>query len=140
MTTFALRSATDRHHQARTLRREHIELLLRCAEHFAEPDRLLIEHLFHHGHSLRQVSRLLNIPVSTLHTRLRQLITRARSPLFIYVVCHLSDLPPALRQTARLIVLQGHSLRETAHRTNRSLHTIRRHLTGLQTLAGIKHD
>lgn len=58
-----------------------------------------------------------------------------QSPEFRFTLLHEKQLPLRLRKTARMLFLQGQSLRETALATGNTLHRIRTDRATLQTLA-----
>ncbi|MFP4144835.1 MAG: hypothetical protein ACOCTI_03625 [Phycisphaeraceae bacterium] len=107
------------------------------AEHFSERDRLLLEQVYRHGLSVAEVARLTGRPRRTLSRHVRQLLERVRDPLFRFVAGREELLPREVRSTARLVVLQGRSLREAGRATGLSLYRVRQHMQTVRELARI---
>lgn len=116
-------------------RRRHVERLLERAQLLDEPDRLLIEAVYEHGLSVAAIARLRQRSPSCVYHKLKQLLARIRSPLFEYVAAHRDVLPIDIRRTAEAIALRGRTQRQTAALTRQSLHTVRRHMQAVRTLA-----
>jgi hypothetical protein len=76
----------------------------------------------------------MNRPNENIYRLVRKLVTRIESAAFRFVIGHLSLLPKHLKPTADLAVLKGHSQREIAKLTGKSLHQIRQELTMIQGL------
>ncbi|MFA9479654.1 helix-turn-helix domain-containing protein [Phycisphaerales bacterium AB-hyl4] len=116
-------------------RRDAAERLLQRAQYLAPHDRLLLEQIYRHGLSVADVARLLNDRPRTLQRRVKRLLTRLNDPLFRFVAGRLEMLPRDMQTTARLVVLEGKALRDTARSTGLTLHRVRQHLDAVRTLA-----
>jgi DNA-directed RNA polymerase specialized sigma24 family protein len=112
----------------RQLRQAATDRILALAPHLADHDRALIEQVYQHGQSPRAVARATGVPASRLNRRLSRILGRIRQPLFQFVASRSELLPREVAATARLVVLEGESLRATAQRTGQSLHRVRRHM------------
>ena len=123
--------------QAVRQRREAAERLLTLAEHLPTEDRLLIEQVYRHGLSVAQVAQLTSQPRRRLQRRIAQILRRMRDPLFRFVAGRGELLPRDVRPTARMVVLEGRSLRDVARRRDSSLHYIRQHMRTVRTLAQV---
>ena len=117
-------------------RRDRIELLLDLAAHLPETDRLLVEQVFRHGLPAADVARLVGEPPRRVQRRLTRLVRRLRCPLYRYVTLHMELLPRPSHPVARLHILHGRSLRDTAAASDLTLHRVRQHLRTIRTLAG----
>lgn len=116
-------------------RRRHVERLLERAQLLDEPDRLLIEAVYEHGLGVAAIARLRQRSPSCVYNKLKQLLARTQTPLFEYVAAHRDVLPIDIRRTAEAIALRGRTQRQTAALTRQSLHTVRRHMQAVRTLA-----
>lgn len=114
--------------------RDHAEHMLDMAEHFAEADRLLVEQIYRFGLSLTDVGRLTDQSRRSVQRRIARLAQRARDPLFRFVLARWDLIPTDVQPVARRAVLQGHSLRDTARLTGRTLHEVRQDMQAIQTL------
>ncbi|MEM9414557.1 MAG: hypothetical protein AAGA29_03645 [Planctomycetota bacterium] len=70
-----------------------------------------------------------------IRRRIARIADRMQSAEFRFTLLHEKQLTPKLRKTARLLFLQGRSLRHTAKATNSTLHRVRTDRATLQTLA-----
>jgi DNA-directed RNA polymerase specialized sigma24 family protein len=112
----------------RELRTGATERVLQLAQHLGESDRALIEQVYEHGQSLSKVAKATGVPASQLQRRLSRVLKRMRQPLFRFVAVRGDLLPREVSGTARRVVLQGMSLRETARRSGLTLHRVRKHM------------
>jgi len=114
--------------QRREQRNRAAEQILAHAQHLAQADRELVEQVYEQGQSVRRIARMSGMPAHRLQRRLTRLLTRMRQPLFRFVATRGELLPRETAATARRVVLQGRSLRETARVTGLSLHRVRQHM------------
>jgi DNA-directed RNA polymerase specialized sigma24 family protein len=127
----------------RRLRQTAADRILALAPHLGPNDRALIEQVYRHGQSLAEVGRAAGVPAGRLQRRLARVLQRLRQPLFQFVVASGDMLPRETRATARLVVLEGQSLRRTAARTGLTLHQVRRHMHTVRAyhrLVGLQHE
>ena len=122
--------------RGRHVGRHHAETILSLAQHLTQEDRLLIEQVYRHGVPAAHLAKLAGTPSRVMHRRIASLVRRMRDPLFRYVAGHLELLPQDTRATARRVVLQGQSLRQSAKQTGLSLHHTRKHLQTVRVMAG----
>lgn len=102
------------------------EQLARLSEYLAAPDRAMIRAIYTHGHSLREVGRLMQVTPDVVRRRLRRLSRRMQTPEFAFVALRHEHWPPRLAQVSRACVLEGQSLRSAAVALNLSVHAVRR--------------
>lgn len=119
----------------RTQTRLNPEQLLRLAQALPAEDRLLLERHLGDGIALTDLARRQRRSTQTLRRRIDRLSERLASPEFRFTVLHQDRMPPRLRRTATLLFVHGHSLRETARLTRKTLHRIRCDRAMLQTIA-----
>ncbi len=115
-------------HAQRQLKRKQVQELLALADYLPDKDRVLIEHVLGKGMPVARVAKLYQRPPRQLQRQATNVIKRMSDQLFKFVALHMNTLPAETRTTARYVVLQGKSLRETARSTNTSLHYVRRHM------------
>ncbi len=135
--TQAVERAQLTHRQAVHERRDAAERLLALAEHLPTDERLLIEQVYRHGLSIAQLAQLAGERPRRLQRRVAQILRRMRDPLFRFVAGRGELLPRDVRPTARLVVLEGRSLRDAARRRASSLHYVRQHMRTIRTLAQV---
>ncbi|MEX2544606.1 MAG: hypothetical protein WD316_05705 [Phycisphaeraceae bacterium] len=123
--------------QAIQQRRRAAERLLTLAEHLPAQDRLLLEQVYRNGLSVAEVAHLMGARPRRLQRRVAQLLRRLRDPLFRFVVGRSDLLPRDVQPTARLVVIEGRSLRDAARARGRSLHAVREQVRTLRTLAQV---
>lgn len=116
-------------------RRSQVECLLDRACRLGDRDRLLVQQVLRHGISMADIARLADLKPQQVRRRLRTLLQRMRSPLFIFLDSHAQGLPRDTRLVAQRIVFGGQSLRAAAADLNLSLHQVRQHMRSLHTLA-----
>ncbi|MEQ9460957.1 MAG: sigma factor-like helix-turn-helix DNA-binding protein [Phycisphaeraceae bacterium] len=130
-------SVTERHLQARIGARRRAEHVLQRAVLLPKDERMILEEIFRHGSSMAEVAEATGLPVRTLHRRVRTMLARMDSDLFLFVARHEKIIPPAARPTARRVALHGQSLRSVARETGASLHRVREHMRAVHTLANL---
>lgn len=111
------------------------EQIVRLAQALPDEDRLLLERRFEDGISVADLARRQRRSAHAVRRRIDRLTRRLSSPEFRFTVLHRDRMPSPLRRTATLLFVHGRSLRETAKRTNKTLHRIRCDRAMLQTLA-----
>ena len=130
-----LDGTSDEGFERRLQLRSQIDALIYRAEMLMDRDRLLIEQVYRHGVSVADIARLYGWTPSRLRRHIAKLRRNMTSPLFTYVLSHEASLPESVRRTARLVVLQGHSLRRAASLSQQTLHQVRVHIGALRVLA-----
>ena len=133
------RDPDARTRQARLTLRDRPEQVVRLAQHLPTLQRRLIEQHLMEGLTVADLARLYREHPRTTRRRIERLVERMHSPEFRLTVLHPDLLPAELQRVARLLFVQGRSLRDTARLTRRTLHRIRNQRTALQTLAHV-HD
>lgn len=123
---------------ARAALRDRPEQVVRLAQHLPTLQRRLIEQHLMEGLSLADLARLYREHPRTTRRRIERLAERLFSPEFRLTVLHPELLPAELQRVARLLFVQGRSLRDTARLTRRTLHQIRSQRTTLQALAQVQ--
>jgi len=132
-------------------RRQARERLLHRATHLPEADRWLLEQVYGRGVPLSTLARaeLQEIchkprPDRRLRARRRRLarrvaglVRRVRDPAFELVTARPELLPRPARHTAQRVLVQGQTLRDTAHATGLSLHQVRQHVRTVRELARV---
>ena len=114
-----------------------VEQLLERVCHLHKDDRLIVEQLFRHGLSIAQVATLIGRSRQHVRRRLNSIVERVRTPLFAYTILYRDLLPLHVQQTARLVVLQGQSLRRTSEITGYTLHEVRQHMRVVRAMARV---
>lgn len=117
--------------------RRDAERLLARAQHLLDRDRKLVEWVYREGKSLTDYARHHRVTRPTASRRLRRLMLRMHDPKFLWVANHQYTLPRHLRQTARMLYLEGYSLRDVARRRRKSFHTIRLQAETLKSMVHI---
>ena len=111
------------------------EQLVRLAEALPRHEQKLIEGRFADGLTYRDLARKHRTDPRRMRRKIDKLAQRMTQPEFRFTLLHAGQLPPTLRKTAKLLFLQGQSMRDTARATGHTLHRIRTDRTTLQTLA-----
>lgn len=122
---------------ARTALRNQPEQLVRLARHLPALDRRLIEQHLSEGLTLTELSDLYCRHPRTTRRHIDRLVARMCSDEFRLAALHPELLPAGMSKVAKLLFIQGRSLRETARLTRRSLHRVRSQRTALQALAQV---
>ena len=79
-----------------------------------------------------------DLPVPrAVHQRIHRILQRLNSKAFTFAIEHMDQLSPDQRMVARLMILQGRSLRTTATQTQLKLHQVRQYLHEVNALAKI---
>jgi len=117
---------SDQQQDMARARREHVERLLRLAEHLAPSDRSLIEGIYNRGMSAAELARAAGVQPTTIRRRARRLLNRMAGSMYRFVLANRERWPKRRRDVADLIYLQGVGQRETAAALNCSLHEVRR--------------
>lgn len=145
---------------------EAAELVVRRAEFLAPEDRALLRAIYADGLSISQVALLRQTAPTTntlaaqgsdttpasgavsrpgvagarrVRARVRALVERALSPMFVFVASRQADWTPTRRRVAQAVYLHGMTLREAASALGVSLHVVRRHADAVRTLAEEHH-
>lgn len=103
--------------------------------HLPAPDAALIEAVFAHGLTVQRAAGLMNLDPRTVRRRIRQLITRIRSPAFAFVVVQRDNFSPERATVARACIIEGRSLRVAAIQLGISIHAVRLHKSAIITQA-----
>jgi len=111
------------------------EQLVRLAEALPRHERKLIEDRFADGLTYRDLARRHHTDPKRIRRRIDKLARRMTQPEFRFTLLHAGQLPPHLRKTAKLLFLQGRSMRDTAASTGHTLHRVRTDRNTLQALA-----
>lgn len=112
----------------RRARADVAERVLARAVHLPERDRALLEALYRDGKSAKDLARLTRLPARTLRLRVRRLVQRVTSPTFALVLIDAANWPILRQRIAALHIVEGKSVRTTAHALRISLHHVRAHL------------
>ncbi|MDX2016146.1 MAG: hypothetical protein SFY95_00740 [Planctomycetota bacterium] len=115
------------------------------ARFLPEDDAALVLAVYRDGLLVKQAAAMIRRPASSTAHRVRRLVARLASPEFAWCLRQLERqaaglAPPALAWTierqrvATLVMLHGHSLRETARRLALSVHHVRKHVIALRAL------
>lgn len=110
------------------LKRQHMDELLALAEYLPKTDRVLIEQVLQSGLSISQIAKLSQTPARHLQRRSVSILKRLSNKLFIFVAIRIETLPTETRQTAKLVVIHGLSMRKSSKVSGLSLHTVRQHM------------
>ena len=102
--------------------------MLSRAEHLPDADRVLIEQFLGQGYSISQLARFSGTPVRQMHRRVHSVIKRLQNKDFIAISTQFELLPKESRPTARMVVLNGMSMRRAAEAMGLSLHQVRKHM------------
>jgi len=121
--------------QRRTSLRNRVETLLDLAQSLPPRDRLILEQVYRHGLSVAEVARLIEEPAGRVRRRIARLIRLVQKPEFKFLARHEALLPANVRQTCRLVVFEGMSLRRTARHTGQTLHRVRQQVATFHALA-----
>ena len=114
--------------------RAHAEAILALARFIQPQDRALLTAIYEQGHCAAQLAALTHQDPRTIRRRIRNLLTRFKSPLFAFVATNLRQWPPTRQRIAVLCILQGIPIREAAARTGLTIHAVRRHLDQIKLL------
>ena len=106
--------------------RELSERVLDKSIHLPTGDRVLVEQLLRYGFSIREIARLTEKSPSSVSRRMKSVMKRMDDPMFEFVVNRSDFIPRESRVTARLVYVEGFSLRESARKLGVSLHEIRK--------------
>ncbi len=121
--------------QRRQLNRQRIDELLLLAEYLPDADRMLIEQVLLNGQPIAKIARMSRRPARCLQRRAGAILKRLSQQLFKFVAVRADALPSDVRLTARLVVLHGLSLRDTAEISGQSLHRTRQHMNTVHVTA-----
>lgn len=130
-----LKHATRADQSRRSALRLNPEQLVRLADALPDDEARLIQARYAEGLTYRVLAQRYRTDARRIQRRIGRIAGRMQSPEFRFTLLHESQLPPALRKTAKLLFLQGRSLRHTAQATGLTLHRIRTDRATLQTLA-----
>jgi DNA-directed RNA polymerase specialized sigma24 family protein len=123
--------------QRRIRLRRDIEQLVALAAHLAIEDRLLVQHVFGSGVPVSHIALITGLPPRNIQRRLQSLLTRLNDPLFRFFVAHADLLDKPTRAVGRLVVCEGHSMRQAARHLRLSLYQVRQHMHAIRTRAGL---
>lgn len=113
------------------------EMMSDMARRLPPAERAIMEQVFSRGMSVADIALLTGTPASTLRNRLRRLIARVRSPLYVFLDAQADLLPHDVRRTAEVMVFQGKSMRRAARDLGVSLHHVRQHVRHLRAMARV---
>ncbi|XAL97980.1 sigma factor-like helix-turn-helix DNA-binding protein [Phycisphaeraceae bacterium D3-23] len=111
------------------------EQLVRLADALPDEEARLIRARYGEGLTYRDLARRYRSEPRRIRRRIDRIADRMQSAEFRFTLLHENELTPKLRKTAKLLFLQGCSLRHTAQATHSTLHRIRTDRATLQTLA-----
>lgn len=120
------------------LPRMHVEEIVRVASHLGPRDRALVRAVYERGLPLKAIALINQCSARRLQSRLRRIIRRMRSPLFLLVLREREHWPADRRSIAQAVVLEGRGQRETARELGISLHAVRMEVEHLKALAGVE--
>jgi DNA-directed RNA polymerase specialized sigma24 family protein len=115
--------------------RRHAERILHLASFLPEDQRLLVEHVYRDGRPLSELARAAGVPAGRLRSRMRKTLKRMVMREFAFVAVRPELLPADTLRTARMLFLEGLSLRQAAADRGCSLHRVRIDLVRVQSLA-----
>ncbi|MEX0777921.1 MAG: hypothetical protein WD042_19640 [Phycisphaeraceae bacterium] len=115
----------DRIGRRRITLRRRLEDALVLACHLPAGDRLVLEQVYYHGLSPRDLGRLTGRPARQQRHHVASLLRRCRSRRFAFLAVHGDALDPLTRRVAQLSIFHGLTLRNVAHETGLSLHQVR---------------
>jgi DNA-directed RNA polymerase specialized sigma24 family protein len=116
-------------------RRSQVERLLALAEHLAPAEAFLVRQVYEHGLRISDIALQQGVPQSQVRTKLKALVRRMGSPLFVFFAGHRDLIARDAARTADLIICKGVSQRQAARLTGQSLHTVRQHMHTIAALA-----
>jgi transposase-like protein len=125
---------SQRMNSAKTVRQSDIDQMIGMADHCAPFDRAIIQAVFQRGVSPNMLANTVGCTQKLIHGRLRRLISRMASPLFLFVVRQRKQWPDEMRQIAEAVVLRGQSQRTTARHLNLSIHRVRAQMQRIEAL------
>jgi DNA-directed RNA polymerase specialized sigma24 family protein len=116
-------------------RRRSVEKLCDLAMHLAPADRALVLQVLGKGQSLADLAKLRDEPSRSTQRRMRSLLHRMSLPEYRLLASAGSTLPAEIRQCAALVICKGHTMRDAAALSGRSLHHVREYVQTVRTLA-----
>jgi len=122
-------------HQHRQTHRRQVSEMLMYSEYLPESDRLIIEQFLGQGRSVAHLAKLSSVPVRQMHRRVNSITNRLSKKLFRAVSVQFDLLPKEDRPIAKLVVIQGMSMRGAAKTTGLTLHQIRKHMNSVRATA-----
>ncbi|MFG0306400.1 MAG: sigma factor-like helix-turn-helix DNA-binding protein [Phycisphaerales bacterium JB040] len=111
-----------------------VDWVLRRAQWLPVVDRELIEAVYRDGRRPAELARLAGVPVSTVRSRVKRVLTRACSDKLAFVVLRKDSWSPTRRRVAERLVICGDSIREAARHLGLSHYTVRRHRAAIDEL------
>lgn len=125
-------------------------LLCERARHLPRAERALIESVYRDGRSLSELAGVpgvsaeqARIGARRLARRIKAIVRRMTSPLFVFVVSRLERAaelgatdawPPPRRRVAELVVLHGESVKSAARSSGLTVHAARAHLRAIEAM------
>lgn len=121
----------DHAHTTIDLRKSHdrakIDTIATRAEFLLHDEREFVLAMFRDGKPATDIARLRNQPPRIVRKAIRRALARLNDPSFLFVVRAAPNWSPTRRRVAVAIFRAGHSIRQTAHELNLSVHEVRRH-------------
>jgi len=115
-------------HDERVENRDLNDRLLRRATYLKPEDRVLLNNIYQHGMTQRELAALMGICSQTVSRRANRLCQRLNSEIFSFVLVNRGKWKRKRRRVAELYFLQGYALRETVARSGESMHQVRKHV------------
>ncbi|QDU35567.1 hypothetical protein KS4_36500 [Poriferisphaera corsica] len=112
----------------------HSEELLDRSTHLPTADRVLLEQVLRYGFTAHEIGRLSGITSSSVLRRVRKLSGRLRDPMYRFVTEKEVLIPRDLKVTARLIFVEGRSMRVASEKQGVTMHHTRKRVQQLRML------
>lgn len=107
-----------------------------AADVLAPADRRLMEELYIHGRSIRQLAQLIGENPRTLARRAKAITIRIQHPVFAFVTSSRDAWTPALREVGTHVFLMGASLSLAARQLGMTYHRVRRYRDAILAMSG----
>lgn len=110
------------------------DLLVRRSEWLPLADRELILAMFRDGRSAKSIAHMLGQDPRRVRRRLKQLIARLHDPRLAYVVSNQQHWGRTRRRIARLLFIEGRSMREATRTLGVSMHCVRTNRDAIEAM------
>lgn len=114
------------------------DIVIRRAEWLRPDERALLHAIYGDGMTASRVAELSALDARVVRRRVRQLVYRCLSELFVFVLREREGWSTRRRQVATACVLHGRSMRDAARELGVSLHTVRREMEAVRALNGAR--
>ncbi len=122
-------------HAHRQAKRRQIDELLVLAEYLPQADKILVEQVLTGETPIAQIAKLYQRPTRHLKRKAQSIIKRLSDKHFKFVAIQMDTLPLDVRDTAKLVVIQGISMRKVAQTTGMTLHRVRQNMNTVRATA-----